>query len=52
MARCEARSAQPLTPSQAELDAKTAVAFETAMRKLDLITARLSHTAGVVVNVR
>ena len=46
----EARSAREAAwaAHKAELDAKTAVAFETAMRKLDLITEqRLSHTAGV-----
>ena len=46
----EARSAREAAWSihKAELDAKSAVAFETAMRKLDLITEqRFSHTARV-----
>ena len=46
----EARSAREAAWAihKAELDAKTAVAFETAMRKLDLITEqRFSHTARV-----
>ncbi len=46
----EARTAREAAWSihRAELDAKSAVAFETAMRKLDLITEqRFSHTARV-----
>ncbi|UPJ53396.1 AAA family ATPase [Bradyrhizobium sp. 200] len=46
----EARSAREAAWAvhKAELDVTTAVAFETAMRKLDLITEqRLSHTASV-----
>jgi uncharacterized protein YhaN len=46
----EARSAREAAWAihKAELDAKTAITFETAMRKLDLITEqRFSHTARV-----
>ncbi len=46
----EARTAREAAwaAHKAELDAKSAVAFETAMRKLDLITEqRFSHTARV-----